>query len=119
MKLFVCNETNIITEEVYEEIEAGFCVVENYDYVYQKELPRFIKVPGIKPYGLPSGDIPKKRYAGIGNVSHEKQAQDYMFYIDSCIKSKSEVTEIRDALYSKDYCDVVWFRVHESIVAWN
>ena len=63
--LFSCNETNVITEEPYEEISAGFCIVEQYDYVYQKELPRFNKVPGIKPYGLPYGDQPKKKYFGI------------------------------------------------------
>lgn len=53
MTLYCCNETNVITEAPYEEISAGFCIVEKYEYVYQKELPRFRAMPGIKPYGLP------------------------------------------------------------------
>ena len=112
--LFSCNETNVITEEPYEEISAGFCIVEQYDYVYQKELPRFNKVPGIKPYGLPYGDKPKKKYFGIGNLSFEKVAQNYNFYLDSCLKAENEVIEIRNTLFSEEHCDVVWFRVYGS-----
>ena len=112
--LFSCNETNVITEEPYEEISAGFCIVEQYDYVYQKELPRFNKVPGIKPYGLPYGDQPKKKYFGIGNLSFEKVAQNYNFYLDSCLKAENEVIEIRNTLFSEEHCDVVWFRVYGS-----
>ena len=44
MTLYCCNETNVITEAPYEEISAGFCIVEKYEYVYQKELPRFARV---------------------------------------------------------------------------
>ena len=111
MTLFTCNETNIIVEEPYEDIYAGFCIVEKYDYIYQKELPRFNDKPGIKPYGLPYTDIPKKMYLGIGNQSNENLTQSYNFYIESCLKSENEVIEIRNTLFSEEHCDVVWFRV--------
>lgn len=114
MTLFSCYETNVITEEPYEEISAGFCIVEKYDYVYQKELPRFNKKPGNKPYGLPYGDKPKKMYLGIGNLSSEIATQNHNFYLDSCLKAENEVIEIRNILFSKEHCDVVWFKVYGS-----
>lgn len=114
MILFSCNETNVIMEEPYEEISAGFCIVEKYNYVYQKELPRFNKMPGIKPYGLPYGDKPKKMYLGIGNLSSAIASQNHTFYLVSCLKSESEVIEIRNTLFTKEHCDVVWFKVYGS-----
>ncbi len=117
MTLFVCSETNKITEEEYKEISAGFCIVEKYDYVYQKELPRFNRVPGKKPYGLPYGDKPEKVYLGIGNLSSETAAQKYPFYYDSCLKSEEEVIEIRNKLFSEEHCEAVWFKVYGSDAA--
>ena len=114
MTLYCCNETNAITEAPYEEISAGFCIVEKYEYVYQKELPRFRAMPGIKPYGLPQGDAPKKMYAGIGNPSYETAPQKYDFYRESCRRSESEVFALRDVLFSTENCDVIWFRVYDS-----
>lgn len=61
MTLYCCNETNVITEAPYEEISAGFCIVEKYEYVYQKELPRFRAMPGIKPYGDFRREMHRKR----------------------------------------------------------
>ena len=115
MILFSCYETNVIIEEPYKEIEAGFCIVEKYDYVYQKELPRFNEKIGIKPYGLPYDDKPKKMYLGIGNLSYENATQTCRFYSESCLKSENEVIVIRDTLFSKEHCDVVWFKVYGSI----
>jgi len=114
MKLFSCNKTNVINEKPYEEIDAGFCVVEKYDYVYQKELPRFKKIFSTKLYGLPYDETPKKMYLGIGNLSNENSKQDFYFYSESCLKSESEIIEIRDTLFSKEHCDVVWFKVYGS-----
>lgn len=111
MTLFCCDEANGITEKAYDGIEAGFCIVESFDYVYQKELPRFRAVPGAKPYGLPCGDTPRKEYLGIGNPSFEKTPQDSAFYTDSCLRPENEVIAIRDTLFSEEACDVVWFRV--------
>lgn len=114
MMLFLCDETNVITEETYNEINSGFCIVEKYDYVYNKELVRFNEVPGIKPYALPYGDKPQKTYLGIGNISHEKMIQDFIFYSESCLKSEEDVIEIKNTLFSEESCDVVWFRVYSS-----
>ena len=110
--MYSCNETSVILEEPYEGISAGFCIVGKYDYVYQKELPRFNAEPGAKPYGLPHGNKPKKVYAGIGNQSYEKNPQKYDFYLESCLKSESEVINLRDTLFSSEHCDVVWFRIY-------
>lgn len=112
VKMYSCNETSVILEEPYEGISAGFCIVEKYDYVYQKELPRFNAEPKAKPYGLPYGDKPKRVYAGIGNQSYEKVPQKYDFYLESCLKSESEVINLRDTLFSSEHCDVAWFRVY-------
>ena len=114
MFLFSCNEINVIEEKAYDGIEAGFCIVEKYEYVYKKELPRFNKVPGTKPYGLPYEDIPKKKYLGIGNISYERIPQSFDFYIDSCLKAESEVIQIRKTLFSEKTCDIVWFRINGS-----
>jgi len=114
MTLFVCHETNVIKEEPYDEINTGFCIVENFEYVYQKELPRFNKTPDIKPYGLPYEDNPPKVYLGIGNLSNENSTQDANFYSESCLKSEDEVIKIRDTFFSKEHCDVVWFKVYGS-----
>ncbi len=114
MTLFSCEETNVIIEKPYEGIRAGFCIVEKYDYVYSKELPRFNSIPGKKPYGLPYGSIPQKVYLGIGNLSQEKVPQKYPFYVEGCLKTESEVVEIRNTLFTKEHCDVVWFRVYGS-----
>lgn len=107
MTLYCCNETNVITEAPYEEISAGFCIVEKYEYVYQKELPRFRAMPGIKPYGLPQGDAPKKMYAGIGNPSYETAPQKYDFYRESCRRSESEVSP--SAMRSFPRRTAMWF----------
>ena len=114
MTLYSCNETNRITEEPYCGIEAGFCIVEKFDYVYKNELPRFDKLPGIKPYGIPCSSKPKKVYLGLGNQSSEKTAQDFDFYFESCLKSEDEVIKIRSTLFSEENCDIVWFRVYGS-----
>lgn len=114
MILYVCNETNIINNDIYEDVSAGFCIVEKYNYVYTKELPRFNQIQGEKPYGLPCNIQPQKIYAGIGNISHENQSQKHMFYIENCFKSENEVNKIKDTLFSKEICDVVWFRVYGS-----
>ena len=114
MILYVCNETNVVTEKPYEDIEAGFCIVEKYEYTYQKEFPRFSQVPEIKPYGLPNGSKPEKVYLGIGNLSSVKTIQGYSFYLDSCLKTEEEVISIKKTLFIDDQCDLVWFRVYGS-----
>ena len=114
MILFKCYETNVVIEEIYEEIDAGFCIVENYEHVYREELLRFNKVPGVKPYGIPYEDNVQKAYLGIGNFSNENSIQDLNFYSESCLKPEHEVIEIKERLFSKKYCDVVWFKVYGS-----
>ena len=116
MNLYCCENTNEIIEEPYSGIEMGFCIVEKYEYAYQKELLRFKEIDfksfGIPPYGLPYEDIPRKRYLGIGNPYSVEE--DYGDMEDPLPQSEDEVIEIRDLFYSNEYCDIVWFRIHDS-----
>lgn len=114
MTLYTCYETNVITEDQYNRVESGFCIVEKYDYTYQKELPRFNKIAGVKPYGLPYGDKPVKRYLGIGNQS-STEPPGYSWDIDAILpNSEKEAVEIRDVFYSSAHCNVVWVRIQGS-----
>ena len=129
MKLYVCDKTNEISEILYRDAmklndqgvrlltqpeENGFCIVENFDYTYQKELPRFKKIAGIKPYGLPNGSVPRKKYLGIGNRAYPEDPARFWEDDVTLPKDESEALEIRDVYYSKEHCDVVWFKVHGS-----
>ena len=73
LKVYICEKTNEINEEMYSGEESGYCIVAKYDYAYIKELPRF-RESGFKAYGLPYNDAPEKLYFGIGNSS---QVKDY------------------------------------------
>ena len=122
MKLYICEVTNEITEEVYEDysynIESSFCIVEKYEYAYKRELPRFQKVfkknRVIPPYGPPYKETPRKGYFGIGN---SPEADVGWWDYEDTIQSEQEAVEIRKELYSEESCDVVWFRVHGSVAA--
>jgi len=116
MTLYVCNETNIITEEQYCGVEAGFCIVGKFMDEYKKELPRFNKVAGVKPYGLPYGKTPRKEYLGIGTSPHGYKHYAYEKHTYPELSEDYPGTEIEamkfaKIFYSKKHCDVVWFRV--------
>ena len=111
---YSCYETNVITETPYSGVESGFCIVENYDAAYQKELPRFRK-SDFRAYGLPYGDVPEKRYLGIGKLYSEESADHVWNYDDTPLQSENEAAEINDTYYTKEHRDVVWFRIHGSM----
>jgi len=117
LKSYICEAPSVIKEEPYRGPESGFCIVENYDYTYQNELPRF-RESGFKAYALPHEDTPEKRYLGIGNMSSTEEDLGFSWGIDNVLlQSENEAFEIRDEFYSKEHCDLVWVRIHGSVVA--
>jgi len=112
MKLFICYETNIITEQPFIGIESGFCFVGNFDYEYQKSLPKF-KKNNFKAYGLPYEDLPIKKYLGIGIKPDENISNNE----ENVLTSEDEAITLINILDKPDICDVVWFKIHTSLSA--
>lgn len=120
MKIYICGDTGIINEEVYSGRESGFCIVEEYEHAYQKELPRFQKINfnilGSPPYALPYEDIPRKKYLGIGNVSLSKDSEFYCDYNESLPHLEVDAIEIRNKFFA-DETDLVWIKIYGSAIA--
>ena len=64
--LYECYETGIICEKSCL-FPARFSTVKKYDFLYQEELPHFLKMP-LHIYGLPYSDKPEKMYLGLGRM---------------------------------------------------
>lgn len=112
---YICMETGVITEKAYHGAESGFCIVEQYAHVYQKELPRF-RDAGFNAYALPYGDRPKKRYLGIGNPASTEEDLGVSWGIDyTLLQSEIEALDIRDTFYAQAHCDLVWVKLHGAV----
>lgn len=115
IKQYICHETNIITENPYKGIESGFCIVEKYDFTYQKELPRFKKI-NFRAYALPYNDNPEKKYQGIGNLPQTKDNPPESYWeIGGLLQSENEIFDLREKIYNPANCDVVWVKIHGSL----
>ena len=111
MKLYSCYTTNILTEEPYNDMESGFCFIENFDYAYKKALPKFNKNK-IKAYGLPYDDTPVKKYLGIGIALEENISENYD---ENALDSEEEAITLKNLLDKPEFCDVVWYRIFGSL----
>ena len=113
MKLYCCYDTNEITENQYCDVASGFCIVEKYEYAYQRELPRFQNIDppviGFPFYGIPFEDIPRSLYLGIGNKSVSED--NCYFCQEDFPETEEEANEIRRLFFESDRCDIVWFKI--------
>ena len=111
MESYDCYDTNEIVETSYDGIESGFCIVEQYEYAYKKELPRFKKHP-FKAYGLPYNDKPIKQYRGIG-----LRIDGYLpsEIDDSLARSEKEAIELKRMLGSiqkLSQYELIWLKIN-------
>ena len=84
----------------------------NFDYAYQKALPKF-REHNFKAYGLPYEDAPIKKYWGIGIKPEEYMSEDD----ENAITSEEEAIMLKSMLDKPEICDVVWFRIYTSLSA--
>jgi len=129
--IYSCEEPNTIVEISFDDLpiydalpnkKSGFLIIEKFDFVYQRELHRFIELKSNPAYhhayAHPLNDEPKNRYLGIcprvppeeyfpTNFPSKNNGEDF----DSVADTENEALTKMKMLKSPNNYDLVWYRL--------